>query len=79
MGISNTNTAAGAVRWTWLNGATGSPLGAGKMCFETGGVCRLNVDGSGNATATTFNGVSDSRLKTNVETVSGLDTVEKLR
>lgn len=49
------------------------------MCFETGGVCRFNLDGSGNATAATFNGVSDSRLKANVETVSGLDAVEKLR
>ena len=77
--IANTNTAAGGVKWTWLNGATGSPLGAGKMCFETGGICRLNLDNSGNATATSFNGVSDSRYKTNVATASGLDTVAKLR
>lgn len=67
------------MRWTWLNGSTGSPLGAGKMCFETGGVCRFNLDGSGNATALSFNGTSDIRLKTNVGTASGLDTVTKLR
>ena len=36
VGITNNNTAAGGIRWTWLNGSTGSPLGAGKMCFENG-------------------------------------------
>lgn len=49
------------------------------MCFESGGACRLNVDAAGNVTAGTFNGVSDSRLKTNVKTASGLDAVRKLR
>ena len=49
------------------------------MCFESGGACRLNIDAAGNVTAGTFNGVSDSRLKTNVKTASGLDAIRKLR
>ncbi|MCK6594881.1 MAG: tail fiber domain-containing protein, partial [Bacteriovoracaceae bacterium] len=71
------NTAAGGNKWNFLAGATGSPLGANRMCLETGGVCRLNVDTTGNLNiGGTLTQSSDRRLKTEIEIIP--DSLDKL-